>query len=306
MSSLVAGLVLAVVASTALNSGYVLQHVGSADAPAVTPRRPIVTLRGLLSSRVWLLGGAIGMTGWGLHVIALSHAPLSLVQAFVAGGLGLMAPIASRALGERLAPLDRIAVAAVVVGLVLLCLGLGNPGVHGHVRPVRLGLFLAASAAIAAGLATARADWRPHALGLAGGFLYGAADVAIKGITGVAHSHGIGAALMSPWVVAAALATAGAFFSFQRGLQTGRAVPVIVLMTAATTVDSILGGFIVFGDPLGRTPALSAVHLVAFALVTLAAAALAPAIGHRPAPPDPQTPPRERRDAVASVAAGSR
>ena len=148
MSSLVAGLVLAVVASTALNSGYVLQHVGSADAPAVTPRRPIVTLRGLLSSRVWLLGGAIGMTGWGLHVIALSHAPLSLVQAFVAGGLGLMAPIASRALGERLAPLDRIAVAAVVVGLVLLCLGLGNPGVHGHVRPVRLGLFLAASAAI--------------------------------------------------------------------------------------------------------------------------------------------------------------
>ena len=86
MSSLVAGLVLAVVASTALNSGYVLQHVGSADAPAVTPRRPIVTLRGLLSSRVWLLGGAIGMTGWGLHVIALSHAPLSLVQAFVAGG----------------------------------------------------------------------------------------------------------------------------------------------------------------------------------------------------------------------------
>jgi hypothetical protein len=280
VSSLALGLGLAVVASVALNSAYVIQHVGVAEAPAVDVRRPLATLRGLFVSRLWLVGGAVGLTGWVLHVVALSHAPLSLVQAFVAGGLGLMAPVASRALREPLAPLDRLAVAAAVAGLVLLCIGLGNPGAHGHIHPVRLGAFLAISAAMAGGLARVKAHWRARALGLAGGLLYGAADVAIKGITGVAHAHGVGHALLSPWLVAAAALTAGAFFSFQRALQIGAAVPVIVLMTAATTVDSVLGGFVVFSDPLGRTAGLAVLHVLAFALVAAAAATLAPTLGH--------------------------
>ena len=299
MSALAFGLLLAALASVSLNAGYVIQHVGSADAPDVDARRPIATLRGLLSSRVWLLGGVLGMAGWSLHVAALSKAPLSLVQAFVAGGLGLMAPIASRALGERLGTRDRIAVGAIVVALAMLCVGLHDPGVHGHVRPVRLGVFLVAGAAAAAALATPRGPWRPHALGLVGGCLYGTADVAIKAITGVAGSHGLGSALLSPWLLAAVICTAGAFFAFQRGLQTGHAVPVIVLMTAATTVVSILGGFMVFGDPLGRTPALAVLHLAAFGLVTVAAAALAPALtqeGHSP---------RGRRERVAPLASST-
>ncbi len=279
MSSLAIGLGLAVLASVALNSAYVIQHVGVADAPAVDVRRPLATLRGLFRSRLWLIGGAIGVTGWALHVVALAHAPLSLVQAFVAGGLGLMAPVASRVLGEPLAPRERLAVGVAVAGLLLLCIGLGNPGVHGHVRPVRLSIFLAASGAIAVALACVRGDGRARALGLAGGVLYGSADVAIKAITGVAHSHGLGSALLSPWLLLAALATGGAFFSFQRALQTGDAVPVIVLMTAATTVDAVLGGFIVFRDPLGSTPGLAALHVFAFALVALGSAALAPMLG---------------------------
>jgi hypothetical protein len=282
MSGLALGLALAAVASVALNAGYVIQHVGSADAPPVDARRPVATLRGLFASRVWLLGGVLGMTGWALHVWSISMAPLSLVQAFVAGGLGLMAPIASRALGERLATVDRMAVGAIVVALALLCVGLHDSGAHGHVHAARLAVFLAGGAAVAAALSTARGAWRSHALGLVGGWLYGAADVAIKGITGVASSHGLGTALLSPWLAAAALLTAGAFFGFQRGLQTGHAVPVIVLMTAATTVCSILGGLVVFGDPLGRTPALAALHLFAFGLVTLAAAALARALAYEP------------------------
>jgi hypothetical protein len=102
--------------------------------------------------------------------------------------------------------------------------------------------------------------------------------VAIKALTGVAHDHGLLAVLGSPWLAAAVLATAGAFFSFQRGLQTGRAVPVIVLMTAGTTAVSVAGGFAVFGDPLGRTPLLAVLHAAGFVLVTIAAAMLAPAV----------------------------
>ena len=276
MSGIVIGLGLAVVASLALNGSYVIQHVGSASAPPVDARRPLFTVWSLLRSRWWAIGAALGMAGWAVHVAALSKAPLSLVQAFVAGGLALMAPIAARALGSPLTLAERIGVAIAVLSLALLCVGLGNPGVHGSVDAAAMTSFLVAAGLAAGVLARARPSWRAHALGLAGGVLYGAADVAIKALTGEAHAGGATAVVTSPWLPAAAVATVGAFFAFQRGLQSGRAVPVISLMTAATTAVSVLGGFVVFGDPLGHSPLLVGVHLMAFALVAVAAAALAP------------------------------
>jgi hypothetical protein len=284
MSGIVLGLGLALVASLALNGSYVIQHVGSASVPPVDVRRPLATLWSLLRSPWWALGAALGMAGWGVHVAALSKAPLSLVQAFVAGGLALMAPIAARALRTPLTRGERAGVAIVVVSLVLLCVGLGNPGVHESVDGAAMVAFLAACGLAASVLARTSAAWRPHALGLAGGVLYGAADVAIKALTGAAHSDGLGGVVTSPWLPAAAVATAGAFFAFQRGLQSGRAVPVISLMTAATTAVSVLGGFVVFGDPLGHSPALVVLHVIAFGLVAVAAATLAPVASAAAAP----------------------
>jgi hypothetical protein len=98
----------------------------------------------------------------------------------------------------------------------------------------------------------------------------------VKALTIVHHAHGLAGVLSSGWTAVAIAASCGAFFAFQRGLQTGRPVSVIAVMTAATNLAAIAGGFVVFGDPLGRTPALAALHLVAFALIGLAAWWLAP------------------------------
>jgi hypothetical protein len=54
-------------------------------------------------------------------------------------------------------------------------------------------------------------------------------------------------------------------------------MPVIALMTAGTNVVSIIGGLVVFGDPLGHRPAMAVVHVLAFVVVALAAWLLAPA-----------------------------
>lgn len=277
MSPLAVGLGLAVIASVALNSSYMLQHAGSASAPAIDARRPLATLRSLLASRLWAFGAVLGISGWALHILALYRAPLSLVQAFVAGGLGLMAPFAARALRQRMDPIEWVAVATVAVALVLLSLGLHDPGPKARIDAPALIAFVVAALAAAAALAASVRGWRAHALGLAGGILYGAADTSMKALTGIASRHGIGAALVSPWIVATILTTVCAFFAFQRGLQTARAVPVVVLMTGATTVVSIAGGFAVFGDPLGTSHALQYVHIAGFALVTVASALLAPA-----------------------------
>jgi hypothetical protein len=135
----------------------------------------------------------------------------------------------------------------------------------------------AAVALAAVAAAVAPSARRAHAFGLAAGIMYGAGDCALKGLTGIARRHGIVDAILSPWLLVTIVLVAVAFFAFQRALQTGRALPVIALMSAATNVVSILGGFIVFGDPLGKNAAYATLHVFGFALVAVAAWLLAPA-----------------------------
>ena len=274
MSSTVLGMLLAVAAAVALNGSYLMQHVGSSGGPAIDGRRPAATLLPLLRSRAWAIGAVAGMSGWILHIAAMREAPLSLVQACVSGGLVLAAPMAAIGLRRRLARGEAQALAVMALALVLLSLGLTG----GSARSVDGGELAAWMGGLAAGAAllAARATGgrRPLALGVAGGLLYGAADLALKAVTGL---HGTASVLGSPWLPAALVATAGAFLAFQRGLQGDRPLAVIAAMTAATNVSSILGAFVVLGDRLGRTPELAAAHGLAFVLVVVAAWRLAPA-----------------------------
>jgi len=271
VSRVAVGLALALGASVALNAGFLLQHAGSRSSVAISPLRPVATLTSLLRSPLWSAGTAVGLGGWALHVAALARAPLSLVQAFVAGGLALAAPMAVVGLRVRLTRAEVTAVGLMACALVALTAGLHAHGAHARFDPATLGAYSALLACAAAALAAlVGGERRPAALGAAGGLLYGAADLAIKALTGGASLVG------SPWLAVAAVATAGAFFAFQRGLQAGRALVVIAVMTAATNVSSVAGGFLVFGDQLGRTPALAALHLAAFCLVFGAAWLLAP------------------------------
>jgi hypothetical protein len=162
-----------------------------------------------------------------------------------------------------------------VLALALLSIGLAGGGRHASFDRLALAAALAVLVCGAAVLAAlVDGERRPLALGAAGGLLYGAADMALKAVTGL---HGAGAIVSSPWLYAALASTVGAFFAFQRGLQSSRPVAVIALMTAATNVSSIVGAFVVYGDALGRTPLLAGAHAVAFGLVIFAAWRLAPA-----------------------------
>ena len=270
-ASIAAGLALAVGASVALNSGFLLQHGGAVDAPAVDIRRPLATLTSLLRRRTWVLGLVLGTGGWALHVAALSRAPLSLVQAFVAGGLALLAPIASRWFGARLRRSESVAVAVMAFGLAGLALGIHEP--HQLAHPgAALGIFLGGCIVLAALVALRRAAL---SLAVAAGLLYGAADTAIKTLTIVDSRHGLGAALTSAWLIAAIVGTAGAFFAFQRALQIGRPVTAIALMTASTYAVSIAAGVALLGEPLGHG-ITGVLHAAAFAAVVAAAWVLAP------------------------------
>jgi hypothetical protein len=277
VSALILGLALAVVASVAQNGSYLLQHAGSRGAPSIDLRRPLTTVRGLLRSRVWLAGAVAGALGSVLHVGALAHAPLSLVQAFTAGGLLLTVPVAARAFGQRLARPELIAVGVLVISLSLLGLGTGPLAAHA-VRVSPLAGAVGIAALLAGGLALLRAPARRgRLLGAAGGVLYGAADASTKAVTMV-HG-GLVAAVTSPWMVVLVALCVAAFACFQRGLQIGPAVPVIAVMTGATNAVAIIIGLLVFGEPLGVGPAFAATHVAAFALAVCAGLTLARAQG---------------------------
>jgi multidrug transporter EmrE-like cation transporter len=270
----VIGPLLAIAAAVALNGSYLLQHAGSVHAVAISPLRPVRTFASLLRSPLWAVGAVAGVSGWALHVAALRHAPLSIVQAFVAGGLALTVPAGALALHQRLSARERQALALLVAALLALAVGLPSTRAGSTFAPAPLLAWTLALAAIAAAIALRARRSRAAALGAAGGLLYGAADLSIKALTSLRAPVSPAGAL---WLAVAALATAGAFFAFQRGLQGPRPLTVIALMTTATNVSSILGAFVVFGDPLGRTPAIALVHGLALALIVAAAWRLAPA-----------------------------
>ena len=107
-------------------------------------------------------------------------------------------------------------------------------------------------------------------LGAAAGILFGVSDVAIKAISGMVGAHGI-AGLLSPWLLVTIAASVAAFYASAKGLQDGDAVPVIAITGTAANVAGIVGGIIVFGDPLAGSPVSLIVQLFAFALVLTAA-----------------------------------
>jgi hypothetical protein len=286
MSHLLIGLSLALIGSVALNASYLIQHVGSVAAPTIDFRRPTSTLGALLRSRLWLVGGILGIVGWAISIAALTQAPLSLVQAFLIGGIALLAPVAVRVLGHRLSRRELAGISLVLFALLVLLVGRGAVGVHSHFHNAALGLYLSGSVCAGACLLLFR-QRRTQMLAAAGGILYGAADVSIKALTGLASHHGITAALTSPWLIVTIVTSVGAFFCFQRALQAGKPMPVIALMTAGNNIVSIIGGLVVFGDPLGHRPAMLLVHVAAFVLIVIAAWLLAPAQAAVTAPADP-------------------
>lgn len=274
----IAGLLLAFAASTAQNTGFLFEHIDAAARPAVSVRHPARTLGSFARSRSWLLGATLGVAAFLLHALALSLAPLSLVQAFFAGGLALTVPIAAHKFTHRLSRRERKSVVVMALALATLPIGLVNRPESHHVANGRLAAYLITVAALGAAGAF-RARGSPHAAGLAlaAGASYGILDTAIKAHTNLVHMNVGDALWLSPWWAIAALSALAALLLFQRTLQTHRPVPAIALTEASAAIVSIVAAFVGFDDSLGPSVPLTAIHLGAFAAIATTTWTLAPA-----------------------------
>jgi hypothetical protein len=261
---LLAGLLLALVSAAAINLGFLLQHRGVRGVDAARGWSGLI--RTAVRSRSWLGGQALGCTGFAAQIVAVSIAPLSLVQAFAAGGLALSVPLAAGLFGYRISRRQRTAV--LVVAAALATLPIGIPTAADHVSTAAL---LAASLAVVAGAMVALAvpfgaAGSPALQAIAAGCLYGVADASIKAVSVDWSAHGA-SALASGWTALAVLATFGGFLAFQAALRDGGAITSISLATALCAIVALSCSLLAFGESLGDTPAVVLVHLVGIGIV---------------------------------------
>jgi drug/metabolite transporter (DMT)-like permease len=278
--SLQLGILLALFCALATNVAFLLKHRGACAAPDVRLRHPVRSASGLFRSKWFAIGMLVATGAWALHVGALALAPLSVVQAVIAGGLVFLTVLAERFFGCTVGTRQWAGVGLTALGLVLLAVSLPS-GDGSHASYSMAGMIAFESALLAIGtflVLTPQLGSHEHhgaMLGVAAGILFGVSDVAIKALTTLFAGGGV-VALVSPWLLTCVLASLLAFYASARGLQKGEAVPVITLTSAAANVSAISGGILVFGDPMPSDPLGMAIQSFAFVLV-IVAAALTPA-----------------------------
>jgi hypothetical protein len=270
------GILLALACALAANVGFLYKHRGARQAPPVDMRHPVRTARSLFGTRLFAIGMGIAACAWLFHVGALSLAPLSLVQSVLAGGMVLLAVMAERLFGLQIGRRQWLGLVATAVGLIML--GVTLPATHGADSKFSLAGMIAFEASLITGGTLliigprigAPREHHGYMLGAAAGSLFGVSDIGIKAISGMVTSGGVGG-FLTPWLLVSLAASVGAFYASAKGLQDGEAVPVIAVTSTAANVAGIVGGIIVFGDPLAGNPLSLAVQVMAFVLVLLAA-----------------------------------
>jgi hypothetical protein len=276
------GVVLALLAAGALNLGFYAQH-RAAHGLGLSLRHPVSGMWRLLCTRDWMIGYASAWVGWGLYIAALCFAPLSVVQALAAGGVGLLALLA-HVFGVPLQRRERWGVGLALVGLVFLCVSL--PALHHTASHDRSGQLLAlliggsAAAGVAAlvGLQRRMPAWP---LALAAGLFYAVSDLATKACVNGQIM------LFLPFMMGgAALAFVCLQLSFGRG-------PVLATAGLASLVNNalpIVGGVLVFHESVG-TNAAGLARLLGFVATVVGAVLLARQPDETaPAPHDPDGP----------------
>jgi drug/metabolite transporter (DMT)-like permease len=190
----VLGLAAAVLAAVLFGVAAVLQAHG-----VRTDERSIDSLREFVHTAVRnrsiMIVVAAYLAGFALHAVSIWYLPLYLAQAAVALSLPVTALSAAR-LRERLGVADWLAVGAIVLGLVLVSLGAGDPGA-GRSSPLFAGCLWVGVVALAVVGLRGRAVGA-GLLGAVAGLGYAGSAVAVRGVATPFDLPVVAAALAVP------------------------------------------------------------------------------------------------------------
>ncbi len=273
MFELVLGLMAAVGASTLYSLGIVLQAMDAKQTPRGDYLR-IALARDLITRARWLLGTGISLLGWPLQLLALTFAPLVLVQPAMAVGLLVLLVLAERMLHERAGRREHLAVCAILLGVLGAALTAPPKSTtHAHDMTLTLVLVILALASVLPYIW--RLFRRPPAsiTMIAAGMGYAWSGVATKlASDDLAHGH---LWLAVGWGLSTAAASAIAALSEMSALQSRPAIQVAPVVFVTQTAVPIMLAPILLNEHFTDTPLSGAPLALSLAVLIAGAAVLA-------------------------------
>ena len=273
------GIAVAAVATTSYNVGLILEKRALRRLPPIDARRAVALLRTVLLDPAWMIGFALMSCGLGFQVVALTLAPVSVVQPVIGSGVVILVVLSAVVLRERLGRLELGCVLAVVVAISAIALSAtGAAGQVGHqasgllITAVALPTCVAAIAVASTSLRTSahgkhRAPAIGVAYGLSSGLLYGVATLALKALSGDIFHHSarvtdvVLAVLTSPYPYLTVVCSAVALLIFQTGLQRCRVSIVGPVSNITGSIFFLIAGTWLFGERLPTNPVGLALRL---------------------------------------------
>jgi drug/metabolite transporter (DMT)-like permease len=239
------GLGAALIAAVLYGVAAILQATGARKVASAEGLDPRLIAR-LLRQPAFLAALALTLLGFLFHLLAVRTVPLFLAQAGIAVSLVVTALLAVRVFGDRLSPLEWVAVGAVVVGLVLLSAAAGDAGTERAYGGLIASLFAILTGMVIVGFVASRSRGivATAVLGLLGGLGYAVVGISSRILPDFVLLN----LLRSPATYSLLLGGGLAFYLYSMALQRGSAIAATTPLIAVQTVTPALVGVLLLGD----------------------------------------------------------
>jgi drug/metabolite transporter (DMT)-like permease len=203
-----------------------------------------------LGSLPFLAGTALDAVGLSFNLIALRTLTLFTVQAVVNTNLAVTAVASVVLLRVRLEVRDKVAVGAVICGLVLLGLASGPEGDGRFDLLRRCGLLVASVLMAAAAVVVANVYKKVHPalLGALSGFLFGLFGISVRVLPSLDPTR----LVTDPAAYSALIASVTGFTFFAAALQRGSVTAATAALVVGETTVPALVGLLLLGDAARR------------------------------------------------------
>ena len=261
---------IAITAALLLNYAIYLQKKAVQTLPQVKMRLSWGVIKAFITNKEWLLAQIANVGGFAIYVVALSLAPVSIVEPIIASGVVLLVYLAIKNLGEKPRRIDLYAMGMSVLGVILIGVSLAEGLPEDVLRhPIEIWIFTGATVILAViiPLVLMRSGSKSSeaaGLGISVGLLFGMAAVLTR-LLMLNWGH--------DWVMFGVFAAAcialylPAFVILQAALQRGMAVVVAPIYNGLMEFVPIVVGMIALNERFPKSPVLSVVRVVAFVLI---------------------------------------
>jgi drug/metabolite transporter (DMT)-like permease len=293
MSDKIIAVLLAILAYTMLNVGFILERKGAKALPRVENQGFFRNILNFVTNVPWFIGYFLTSVQYYIYLAAIRYGSISLVTPFSGLGIVVLVVLSSRLLGEKISRKEIVAIALIVAGVIGL--GITSPDSSTDRSPERVAASLGSpgpiafiavlvAAMVAPVLLSSRGSRRNSGISFAVAAGVASCITAIFSyvLAGYISTENLVPGLLAAfkalpfWLLILAVnlsGTAGTAF-LQVGYQRGKASLVAPLFTIVSTVGAVIVGIVLFGEWRGFSPVAGAVRMASIAVVTVGAAIL--------------------------------